>query len=126
VGKKKGKAMKTNPKRLLNRIPLCLVALSCALLIGGSSIASARMDSSKMNYPSNADQRDENIAKVLYVLEDRCEAPGITEKLKDKLLTMSDKQIRLIASLADLISKNGHIAGTDISLFVITVLVIGS
>jgi hypothetical protein len=102
------------------------MALLCALLIGGSSITEAGIDRSRMNHPSNLDQRDQNIAKIQAVLENRCEDQGITEKVRDKLLTMSDKRIRLIASLADLIGNNSHIAGVDISLFVITILIIGS
>jgi len=124
--KEKGKAMKTNPKRLLGGIPSRLVALFCALLIGGSSITEAGIDRSRLNHPSNLDQRDQNIAKIQAVLENRCEGLEITEKVRDKLATMNDKQIRLIASLADLIRNNSHIAGADISLFVITVLIIGS
>jgi hypothetical protein len=118
--------MKTNPAKLLNRISLRLMALLCALLIGGSSITEAGIDRSRLNHPLNLDQRDQNIAKIQAVLENRCEGLEITEKVRDKLATMNDKQIRLIASLADLIWKNGHIAGADISLFVITVLIIGS
>jgi hypothetical protein len=118
--------MKTNPKRVLTRISSCLTALICLLLIGDLSTTEAGIDHSRTNQPSNVDGRDQNIAKIQAVLEDRYEAPEVTEKVKDKLLTLSDKQIRLIASLADLIWKNGHIAGADISLFVITVLIIGS
>jgi len=45
------------------------------------------------------------------------------EKVKDKLLTMSDKQTRLIVSLADLIAHDSQIPGTDIVFFVITIMI---
>ena len=124
--KEKGKPMKTNPERLLSWVLSRLMVLLGVLLIAGLSIAAAGVDRSGTNHPSHLDPRNQNIAKIQAVLEDSGAAPIIAEKVKDKLLTLSDKQIRLIVSLADLVGNDRQTAGADITLFVITILIIGS
>jgi hypothetical protein len=118
--------MKTNPKRSLSWAPFRLMVLLGVLLLGGSSIAAAGIDRSRTIHPSRPDPREQNIAKIQGVLEDRGAAPEVAEKVKDKLLTMSDKQIKLIVSLADLVGNDRQTAGADITLFVITILIVGS
>ena len=115
--------MKIDLKRLLKRVPSCLMALVYVVFIGGLSIANGRIEVPKIDHSSNIDRRDGNIAKILSVLENKCEDPNVTEKVKDKLLTMSDKKTRLIVSLADLIANDSQIPGTEIVFFVITILI---
>ena len=98
----------------------------CVLLMGGSSIAKGMIEDSKLNYPSNVNYRDTDIAKILSVLENRLGSPIVTEKVKDKVFKLGDTQIRLIASLAELITDDGEAAGAEIGLFVITILIIVS
>jgi hypothetical protein len=102
------------------------MAVVCISFIGDLPMARGRVESPQMTHPSNINQRDESMARILSVVESRCEGSKITGKVKDKLFTMSDKQIRLIASLADLIANNSQIPGADIVFFVITMLIIVS
>ena len=118
--------MKITLKRLLKLISPFLMFSLCAILMGGSSIAKGMIEDSKLNYPSNINYRDIEIAEILSVLENRLGSPIVTEKVKDKVLKLSDKQIRLIASLAERIADDGQAAGAEIGLFVITILIIVS
>jgi hypothetical protein len=92
----------------------------------GSSIATSRLEGSKLNAPPNVNHRDTEIAEILSVLEDKVENREIAEKLKDKLFTLSDKQTRLIASLARLTANGDQAAGTEMVFFVMMVLIIVS
>ncbi len=118
--------MKIRGKRLLKLI-LTVVALSlCVLLTGGPSIAKVVTEESKLNYSSNVSYRDTEMAKILSVLEDRLGSQTVTEKVREKVLNLGDRRIRLIASLAEIITDDRQTAGADIGFFVITVLIIVS
>ena len=91
----------------------------------GSSIATSRLEGSKLNPPS-VSHRDTEIAQILSVLEDKVENREVAEKLKDKVFTLSNKQTRLIASLARLTANGDRAAGAEIVFFVITILIIVS
>ncbi len=96
----------------------------CVLLVGGSPIANVMIENYKLNHSSNVNYRDTDIARILSVLENRLGSPTVNEKVKDKVSTLSETQIRLIASLAELTSNGGQTAGADIAFFLITILII--
>ncbi len=118
--------MDTDLHTLLKRILLCLMVLVCALFVRGLSTAKGRTEGPRIGHPSNLDQREEDMAKILSVVEKRCEDPRTAEKVKDKLFGMSQKQIRLMVSLSDLVANNGNIPGAEIVFFTVTMLIIVS
>ncbi len=91
-----------------------------------SSIATSRLDGSRLTTPPNVSHRDTEIAQILYVLEDKVGNQEVAEKLRDKVFTLSDKQTRLIASLARLTANGDQAAGAEIVFFVMTILIIVS
>jgi hypothetical protein len=51
------------------------------------------------------------------------EDPKLLGKAKKKLITLSDWQTRLIASLSDRVVEEGNTAGSDIAFLLMTVLI---
>jgi hypothetical protein len=64
-----------------------------------------------------------DVSKILLVLENRIEDQQLLERTRDKLLTLDDRQIRLIASLSDRIAKEGSTTGSDIAFLLMTALI---
>jgi len=102
------------------------MVLLVVLFMGSSSIATSRLEGFRIYTPPNVSHRDTEIAEILSVLEDKVENREVAEKLKDKLFTLSDKQTRLIASLARLTANGDQAAGAEIVFFVMTILIIVS
>jgi hypothetical protein len=76
--------------------------------------------------PPNVSHRDTEVAQILSVLEDKVGNKEVAEKLRDKVFALSDKQTRLIASLARLTANGDQAAGAEIVFFVMTILIIVS
>ena len=68
-------------------------------------------------------QRRANMSKILTVLERRVEDPQLLGKTQKKLITLSDGQPRLIASLSDRVAEEGNTTGSDIAFLLMTVLI---
>jgi hypothetical protein len=64
-----------------------------------------------------------DVSKILLVLENRIEDQQLLEKTRDKLLTLNDRQIRLIASLSDRVHTEGNTTGSDIAFLLMTALI---
>lgn len=64
-----------------------------------------------------------NVSKILTVLEKRVEDPQLLWKTKKKLITLSDGQTRLIASLSDRVAQEKNTTGSDIAFLLMTVLI---
>src|SRR4030042_2355933 len=63
---------------------------------------------------SSVRHRDADRLKVLWVLENRMGSQKSLEKVKDKILHLSDGKARLIVSLSELVANEGNTAGADI------------
>ncbi len=74
--------MKISSKRLLERILLFLVLLLHVLFTGEASIVDGRIESAKLNPPSNVNHRDTDIPKILSLLDDKAGSPKVIEKVK--------------------------------------------
>ncbi len=64
-----------------------------------------------------------NVVRILTALENKIEDQRLLEKTKDKLLTLSNGQTRLIASLSDRVTKEGDSTGASIAFLLMTVLI---
>jgi hypothetical protein len=64
-----------------------------------------------------------DVSKILLVLENRIEDQQLLEKTRDKLLTLDDRQIRLIASLSDRVHTEGNTTGSELAFLLITALI---
>ena len=96
-------------------LQIVIFHLGVAAATGGTTVS--RSDD---EYASN---HRTNILKVCSVLENRIEDQQLLEKTKDKLLTLSEGQIGLIASLSDRVSREGNTPVGDIAFLLMTALI---
>ena len=98
---------KRNLKRLVRPAGTGLLILQIVVFPVGITAATlgSTIPGSDDEYISN---RMANIFKVWWVLENRLDDQQLLEKTKDKILTLSDGQTRLLASLSDQVNKEGN------------------
>ncbi len=116
--------METSIRRLSRQLSLFLIPLLYVLILGDSFVASARIVTSRLTPPFKTNHRDTNRAEILSILEAKVGSRNVTEKIREKMFTLSDNQIRLIASLAELVANGGQAAGSEIVFFVMTILIV--
>ncbi len=110
----------------LRRISSLLVLFLCIFFTGGSSIANAPIENVRLKPPSHVSRYTE-VSEILSVLEGKVGvSPKVTQKVRDKALRLSDKQLRLIASLAEQAADGDKGAAADFVLFLMTILIIVS
>ncbi len=64
-----------------------------------------------------------DISKIVAVLENKIEDQPSLEKTKRKLLTLNDRQTRLIASLSDRVTEDDNTMGASIAFLFVTILI---
>lgn len=64
------------------------------------------------------------MVKILSMLEERADDERLIEKAKQKLATMKERDLRLMASLCDRIESRGNDAGADIAFLMTAMLVV--
>lgn len=74
--------------------------------------------------PSLSAPREVMLTRIFSVLEARIPRRESSEKAKAKLLALSDRQVRLAASLAERIAEEGHTAVAETAFLLLTVLII--
>lgn len=65
-----------------------------------------------------------NTSRILSVLKERIKDKKIFDKTKEKVLTLSDSEVSLIASLCDRISKNENTAASELAFSLVAALII--
>ncbi len=74
--------------------------------------------------PSESASRDVSLIRIVSVLENRMPSHKLSEKARAKLLTLSDRQVRIAASLAERIAEDDHAAVAETAFLLLTVLII--
>jgi hypothetical protein len=64
------------------------------------------------------------VPKILSVLESQAPDGEVSTKAREKLNGMSGRQVRLIASLSDLVSQDRHGTAADVAYLLMAVLII--
>ena len=119
--------MKKNWKRLIKQILLLLVFILQILFTGGFSIAKTPIESSAFDVATAVNHQNRaDFPEILSLLEEKVGNREVTQKLKDKAVTLSKKQTRMIASLAELISTGDRTVGSEVAFLVVTILIIVS
>lgn len=117
--------MRAGLNRLLKRTMLFPLFWLFANLPCDSASALAAIGGLRPHTPHNrAVNRQAALDRILSVLEVKMGRHGVPGKVRDKLLTLSDGQIQLIASLSDRIGGEDRTAGADIAFLLITALII--
>jgi len=114
--------MKIKTKRFVKTVATGLALVQGFIFLPSTTIAASgkKISDSDSRYVLRFST---DVSKILLVLEDRIEDQQLLEKTKDKLLTLDQRQIRLIASLSDRVAKEGNTTGSDIAFLLMTALI---
>ena len=116
--------MKLNLKQMVRKILLGSSFLILIFSVGSPSIVSGGASHAIPSRSLSVTSRETDRLQVLSVLADKMEDQRLFGKARDKLSALSDRQMRLIASLSDRILNEGKTAGADIAFLLITALII--
>ena len=116
--------MRLNLKQPIRKILLGASLLILIFSVGGPSNVLGGAPHAIPSRSLSVTSREIDRLQILSVLADKMEDQRLFGKARDKLSALSDRQMRLIASLSDRISNEGKTAGTDIAFLLITALII--
>jgi hypothetical protein len=114
--------MKIKTKRFVKTVATGLALVQGLIFLPSITLAASGKTASDSHAPYVL-SFSADVSKILLVLEDRIEDQQLLEKTKDKLLTLDQRQIRLIASLSDRVAKEGNTTGSDIAFLLMTALI---
>jgi len=107
-------------------LALMLISLMLVTTLVGSSMASTQGSmvhlTSPTRYITPAKERDLN--RIMSVLESRIRNHQLPAKVRNKLASMNDEEIRLLTSLCDRVSKTGETTGSDLAVMLVTALIV--
>jgi preprotein translocase subunit SecG len=109
-------------KRFMQRITIGLTVFQFLI----SSLAIAAVTGATAVSNSNASHPSihrADVSKIVAVLENKIEDQSSLEKTKKKLLTLNDRQTRLIASLSDRVTQKENSTGSDIAFLLMMALI---
>lgn len=96
-----------------------LAILLCFPPISAGSITRAELVKPHVSFKHKRDT-----SRILFIIKQRIKDKQLIAKTKEKLLTLSDSEISLIASLCDRISKNDNTAGAELAFSLVAALII--
>ncbi len=64
------------------------------------------------------------ISKILPVLEEKIHDRKLFEKSKEKVYSLGDREVRLVAALCEKISDERETVSSDIAFFLVTALIV--
>jgi len=114
--------VKIKSKRFVETIALGLALAQCLIFLPSRTTAGSltQAPDSDSRYVMNSPA---DLSRILLVLENRIKDQKSLERTKDKLLTLDDRQIRLIASLSDRVGTEGRTTGSELAFFLMTALI---
>jgi len=114
--------MKSKPKRSVKTVVTGLALVQWFIFLPSITIAASGKNAfdSRARYVTGFSA---DVSKILSCFENRIEDQRLLEKTKDKLLTLDQRQLRLIASLSERVAKEGNTAGSDIAFLLMTALI---
>jgi len=103
------------PRSIIGVLVICLGCFSATAVAAPSRTWAT---------PFPSASREAHLNRILSVLEKRMPSHAVSERARAKLLTLSDGQVRIAASLADRIGEDGHTAVAETAFLLLTVLII--
>jgi len=114
-----------NAMRPMTRLTLVLIAMLLVVSERDHVVAAPRADLREPPLASGvARDRELYTEKILAVLEHRVADSASRVKAAEKLATLNDRQLRLMAALSDRVALVGNGPADGIALFLITALLI--
>jgi len=114
--------MKIKAKRFVKTVATGLALVQWLIFLPSTTIAASGKNASDSDAPYVL-SFSTDVYKILSVFENRIEDQQLLERTKDKLLTLDQRQIRLIASLSDRVAKEKNTTGSDIAFLLMTALI---
>lgn len=119
-------------KRFMKSVMLYSLLFLFLSFILNSSIATAGVTGSRSDNPYHIIPRKTDMFRILSVLENRIDMQNLPEEekikllgmAKNKLFTLDDSQIQLLASLSNRITNNSHTTAGDVAFLLITALIV--
>lgn len=97
--------------------------VSCTVLFISGTAASGATTAPKLPMVRETAHKGE-ISKILPVLEDKIHDRKLLEKSKEKIYSMGDPEVRLVAALCEKISDERETVSSDIAFFLVTALIV--
>lgn len=117
--------MKTRLKQLLKPTVLLSLLWPFGTLLGDSSTALAAITGPRVQNPSTTvPTRRADLGRILAVLQMKMGTHSLPDKVREKLSTLPDGQLRLIASLSDRIAGEGQTPSADLAFLLVAALII--
>ncbi len=114
------------PRSVTRWIQRGLIFLLLTLFLSSSRTSLGMSGSPAPGRAYSAIYTEAEIKKVIAVLGNKIQGKKPAEKAKDKLMNLSDLQIRLIVSLAEIVGQGDPAPVADIAFLLMTVLIICS
>ncbi len=112
------------PKGFGMRVVAVLGAVALVLVSYGSATAAPTARGSERRSWAGRLDRQSEAAGIVSVLEPHLQGRGLPEKTREKLLTLSDEHIRLVASLAERAATAPDSLEAELALFMIAALLV--
>jgi hypothetical protein len=114
--------MKSKPKRFVKTVAAGLALVQWFIFLPSTTIAASGKNASgsRARYVTGVSA---DVSKILSVFENRIEDQRSLDRTRDKLLALDQRQLRLIASLSERVTKEGNTAGSDIAFLLMTALI---
>ena len=106
------------PTRLIGRLLVIWIGCFSATAVAAPGRTSV--------VPSPRSTREVGLARIVSVVKDRVPDRELLEKAQAKLLSLSDRQVRIATALAERIAEEGHGAVAETAFLLLTVLIIFS
>jgi hypothetical protein len=113
----------------LDMVKAAVVICSTTLFLvvpGGHVVAAAGADTPRPRSAHETADRRAETARILSILGRRISGPLVRKRAAEKLVTLSDGELRLMASLADRLSIDGDGPAAGVALLLLTALLIVS
>ena len=114
--------MKIKTTRFVKAVATGLALVQWLTFLPGAAIAAGGKSASVSHAPYVV-SLSADVSRILLVFENRIEDQELLKRTKDKLLTLDQRQLRLIASLSDRVAKEGNTTGSDIAFLLMTALI---
>jgi hypothetical protein len=98
--------------------------ISAAVLPWSCSEAEGTSAGPQMIASTTGIHRQAVVANIRSILDAKLGSADVSTKVQDKLQTLDDRHLRLLASLAERIAPEGNTPGADIAFLLLTALVV--
>jgi len=113
-----------NTNKIMKTMMIWSLILQLSFCIWCTSIAFGGAPDMKFLNPSLSASDKIDMSGILLVLENRVRDKKLLEKTKYKLFSLDNKDIRLIASLCEQISRGNNTPGSDIAFSLVSALIV--